>query len=163
MISRYERANLLQNFMPGARFSKRFGSISRPIISYVSQKTKRFPGMKFCNKFTLSYLVIIVKGQLFRISGSQFLKWLFGPEKFSGLSRNGPQDRNDHDFIILISSFSRKRGWLKKVPVVSLLFVGNVQTRRGITIKFGGILKVSYRVCYGVTYDNDNKNNVLYP
>ena len=46
--------------------------------------------MKFCNKFSLSYLEIIVKDQLFRISGSQFLKWLFGPEKFTGLSRNGP-------------------------------------------------------------------------
>ena len=53
-------------------------------------KTKTFQGIKFCNKFALSYLEIIVKGQLFRISGSQFLKWLFGPEKFTGLSGNGP-------------------------------------------------------------------------
>ena len=43
-------------------------------------KTKTFPGVKFCNKFALSYLEIIVKGQLSRISGWQFLKWLFGPE-----------------------------------------------------------------------------------
>ena len=43
--------------------------------------------MKFCNEFALSYLEIIVNDQLFRISGS---KWLFEPEKFSGLSRNGP-------------------------------------------------------------------------
>ena len=50
-------------------------------------KTKTFPGVKFCNKFALSYLEIIVKGQLSRISGSQFLKWLFGPGKFTGLSR----------------------------------------------------------------------------
>ena len=34
--------------------------------------------MKIFNKFALSYLEIIVKGQVFRISGSQFLKWLFG-------------------------------------------------------------------------------------
>ena len=46
--------------------------------------------MKFCNKFALLYLEIIGKGELFRISGSQFLKWLFGPETFTGLSRNGP-------------------------------------------------------------------------
>ena len=50
-------------------------------------KTKTFLGVKFCNKFALSYLEIIVKGQLSRISGSQFLKWLFGPGKFTGLSR----------------------------------------------------------------------------
>ena len=50
-------------------------------------KTKAFPGVKFCNKFALSYLEIIVKGQLSRISGSQFLKWLFGPGKFTELSR----------------------------------------------------------------------------
>ena len=51
-------------------------------------ENKTFPGTKFCNKFALSYLEIIVKGQLFRMSGSQFLKWLFGSEKFTGLSRN---------------------------------------------------------------------------
>ena len=39
-------------------------------------ETKKFPGMKFCNN---------------RISGSQFLKWLFGSEKFTELLRNGPQ------------------------------------------------------------------------
>ena len=50
-------------------------------------KTKTFLGVKFCNKFALSYLEIIVKGQLSRMSGSQFLKWLFGPGKFAGLSR----------------------------------------------------------------------------
>ena len=33
-------------------------------------RTKMFPGMKFCNKFALSYLEIIVKDQLLRISGS---------------------------------------------------------------------------------------------
>ena len=54
-------------------------------------KTKTFLGIKFCNKFSLSYLKTIVKDQLLRISRSQLLKWLFGLEKFSGLSRNGPQ------------------------------------------------------------------------
>ena len=54
-------------------------------------KTKTFPGMKFCNNCVLSYLEIIVKGHLFSIGGSQFLKGLFGPEKLKGLSRNGPQ------------------------------------------------------------------------
>ena len=41
--------------------------------------------------FYTSYsLYNLWKGQLYRISGSQFYQWLFGPEKFSGLSRNGP-------------------------------------------------------------------------
>ena len=31
-----------------------------------------------------------MKDQLYRISRSEFYEWLFGPEKFSGLSRNGP-------------------------------------------------------------------------
>jgi len=32
-----------------------------------------------------------MKDQLYRISRSEFYEWLFGPEKFSELSRNGPQ------------------------------------------------------------------------
>ena len=43
--------------------------------------------MKFCDKFTLLYLEIILKGQLSRISRSQFLEWLFGPGKFTGFLR----------------------------------------------------------------------------
>ena len=31
------------------------------------------------------------KDELYRISRSDFHEWLFGPEKFSALSRNGPQ------------------------------------------------------------------------
>ena len=31
------------------------------------------------------------KGQVFKTTGLQFDNWLFGPEKFSGLSRNRPQ------------------------------------------------------------------------
>ena len=58
--------------------------------NFLHIKTKTFPGMKFCSKFALSYLEIIVKGQLFRIDRSHFFKSLFRPEKFTGLSRNGP-------------------------------------------------------------------------
>ena len=50
-------------------------------------KMKTFPGVKFCNKFTFSYLEIIGKGQLSRMSGLQFLKWLFRPRKFMEISR----------------------------------------------------------------------------
>ena len=49
-----------------------------------------FSGIKFYSNSTLSLPKIIVIDQDFRISGSQFLKWVFGPEKFTGLSRNGP-------------------------------------------------------------------------
>ena len=48
---------------------------------------KTFPGVKFCNKFAFSFLEIIGKGQLSRISGLQFLKWLFRPRKLMELSR----------------------------------------------------------------------------
>ena len=30
------------------------------------------------------------KDQLYRMNGLEFYEWLFGPEKFSGFSRNGP-------------------------------------------------------------------------
>ena len=53
---------------PGVRFSKLpklFGPISGAIIFLHILKTKAFPGLKFCNKFALSYLEIIaVKDQL---------------------------------------------------------------------------------------------------
>lgn len=64
-----------------------FLETSRAIIHfYVSPKKKKrrhFPGMKFWDKFAHSYLEIIV-------GEPQCLKWLFGPEQFSGVSRNGP-------------------------------------------------------------------------
>ena len=36
----------------------------------------------------------MLKDRLSKTSGWQFHKWLFGPEKFSGLSRNGPPEDN---------------------------------------------------------------------
>ena len=39
-----------------------------------------------------SYIKITLKDQLFKTSGLQFDNWLFGPEKFSGPSRNRPLD-----------------------------------------------------------------------
>ena len=44
--------------------------------------------------FQLYYLYSIWKEQLYKISGSEFYEWLFGPENISGLSRNGPQASN---------------------------------------------------------------------
>ena len=55
-------------------------------------KTKASRGTKLCSYFNLYSLYKLWKDQLYRISGSQFYEWLFGPEKFSGLSGNRPLD-----------------------------------------------------------------------
>ena len=52
-------------------------------------KTKASRSTKLCSYFNFYSLHNIWKDQLNRISGSDFYEWLFGPEKFSGLSRNG--------------------------------------------------------------------------
>ena len=66
-------------------------------------KTKAFRGTKLCSYFCFSSLYNIWKDQLYRISRSYFYKCLFGLEKFSGLSRNGPQGP-------LLPVLSRSRG-----------------------------------------------------
>ena len=53
-------------------------------------KTKAFRGTKLCSYFNLYSLYNLWTDQLNRLSRSEFHEWLFGPEKFSGLSRNGP-------------------------------------------------------------------------
>lgn len=54
---------------PVARFSK-LPELFGPFLRI--SKTKTFSGIKFYDKCTLSYLEIIVVGQYFRYSGSQF-------------------------------------------------------------------------------------------
>ena len=74
---------------PGACFSKvpkLFGRHNSLCIF----KTKAFRGTKLCNDFYFYSFYNIWKDQVHRISRSYFYKWLFGSEKFSGLSRNGP-------------------------------------------------------------------------
>ena len=73
---------------PEARFSKLpklSGSISGAVISYVSQDEDVSRSDILQQVFPF-----IVKGQLSRISGSQFLKWLFGPGKFCGTVEKDP-------------------------------------------------------------------------
>ena len=53
-------------------------------------KTKATRGTKLSSNFSFYSFYNILKDQLDKISGSEFDEWLFGPEKFSGLSRNGP-------------------------------------------------------------------------
>ena len=77
----------------GARFSKvpkPFGRISGDIIHFVSSKRKRLEARNFAVILIL-FPLQHMKRSAFRISGSEFYEWLFGPEKFSGLSRNGPE------------------------------------------------------------------------
>ena len=53
-------------------------------------KTKASRGTKLHSYFYFYSQYNIWKDQLYRTSRSYFYEWLFGPEKFSGLSRNGP-------------------------------------------------------------------------
>ena len=55
-------------------------------------KTKASRGTKLWSYFNFYSLYSIWKDQLHRISESKFYEWLFGPEKFSELSRNVPQN-----------------------------------------------------------------------
>ena len=76
----------------GARFSKvprLFGRNSGDIILCIF-KTKASRGTKLCSYFDFYSLYNIWTDQLFRLSRSEFHEWIFGPEKFSGRSRNGP-------------------------------------------------------------------------
>ena len=49
--------------------------------------------VKLYSYFSFCYLENTLKDRLSKTSGWQFRKWLFGPEKFSGLSRNAPQEK----------------------------------------------------------------------
>ena len=53
-------------------------------------KTKANWGTKLCSYFYFYSLYDIWEDQLYRISRPEFYEWLFGPEKLSGLSGNGP-------------------------------------------------------------------------
>ena len=88
---------------PGARFSKvpkLYGPFSGVTISSVSQERSiRFiKVVKLHRHISFSWLENMLKDQLSKISGYHFHKGLFGPEKFSGLSRNVPQGTLKYDF-----------------------------------------------------------------
>ena len=82
----------------GACFSKvpkLLGLISGDIIPFVSAQRRRFEARNFA-VFIFIPFTTYEKDQLYRISRLEFYEWLFGPEKISGLSRNGPLVRSDH-------------------------------------------------------------------
>ena len=64
-------------------------------LLFVSLKRRRLEARNFA--VILDSLYNKEKGLLYRISGSESYKWLFGPEKFSGRSRNGPLRTNKID------------------------------------------------------------------
>ena len=70
-------------------FRVHFGCHNSPCIF----KTKASGGPNLGSYFNFYSLNKIGKEQLYRISEFEFYEWLFGPEKFSGLSRNGPLAR----------------------------------------------------------------------
>ena len=86
-------------YRPGARFSKvpkLYGPFLGVAIPFVSQERRGFlKGVKLHCHLDFCYLENMSKGRFSKTSGCQVHKWLFGPEKFSGLSRNGPQRRNE--------------------------------------------------------------------
>ena len=59
--------------------------------------TPRLQANKLRNPISFYYIKNVLKDQLFKISRLQFDDWLFGPEKFSGLSRNRPQVRKFYE------------------------------------------------------------------
>ena len=69
--------------------SRKFSGLFRLFI-YVFA-TPRFWASKLSNPLIFSHLKNTLKDQRFKPSGLQFDNWLFGPEKFSGLSRNRPR------------------------------------------------------------------------
>ena len=70
------------------------GSFLRATITFSILATPRFLAIKLRNPLGFSYIKNMLKGQLFKTSGFKFNNWLFGPEKFSALSRNRPLDAN---------------------------------------------------------------------
>ena len=101
-----------------SKVPKLFGHISGDIILFVSSKRRRLEARNFycyslCN---------ILKDQLYRISRSEFYEWLFGPEKFSGLSRNGPLGhicnsnnwREEKKLLLVLTQVTRRSCWCTK-------------------------------------------------
>ena len=58
------------------------------IVRGSTNSAPRFYAIKLRNHLGFSYIKNMLKDQLFKPSELQFDNWLFGPEKFSGLSRN---------------------------------------------------------------------------
>ena len=71
-----------------APVSRKSQNFSGDRILFVSSKRRGLKARNFIIYFNLYPLHKIWKDQLCRVRGSEFHKWLFGPEKFLGFSRN---------------------------------------------------------------------------
>ena len=99
---------------PGACFSKvpkLFGPVSEATIPFISSQCWVLNHQRSQSSLCYTYIKNMLKDQLFKTSGLLFENWLFGPEKFSGLSRNRPLVRTycvlsgtKLDYITLSSS-----------------------------------------------------------
>ena len=88
-----QRYACVEQLRPGARFAKvptLFGRISGDSFLCIF-KAKASRSTRLGTYFNFYSLYNIWKDQPYRISAGQFYEWLFGPEKSSGLSRNGPR------------------------------------------------------------------------
>ena len=89
-----------------------------------------------------SYIQILLKGQLFETSGLYFDNWLFGPEKFSELSRNrplGPVSRKSREL------FGPEKPFVKLRPAYSVKLVFSYVIN-GIKIKITAMFRASRRL-----------------
>ena len=66
-------------------------AIFRGHNSLFISRTEGISVVKLHSQFAFCYLENMLKDQPSKKRSWQFLKWLFGPEKFSGLSKDGPQ------------------------------------------------------------------------
>ena len=110
---------------PGACFSKvpkLFGHISSGVIVFVSSKRRCLEARNFAVIIIHIPFYNIWKDQLHRISGSECYECLFGPETFSGLSRNGPLvDKRKEDFTQV--GFDTSTPWWLYQIMFSSLFL----------------------------------------
>ena len=58
---------------------------------FISSKRRSLEARSFTVILNFYSVYNIWKDQLYRMSGSEFYEWLFGPDKYSELSSNGPQ------------------------------------------------------------------------
>ena len=88
---------------PVTRKSRNFSGTFRVTHLYLYlQSERRLEAWNFAVILLFIPLYNKWKDKLCRIRGSQFYEWLFGTEKFSGLSSNGPQ---------VPTTLMRKRKW----------------------------------------------------
>ena len=126
---------------PVSRNSRNF---SGAMISYLSRKRRCIQAWNFAEKLPFR----LVKGQDFRISRSQFLKWLSGPKRLRDFRETGSLPLKSHtcfqakrcgytSFVVVLWHQSRKSRigkiqleWCILVTFLSLLFIWSWKDRQ---------------------------------